>query len=170
MFLDHSEKSAASVARIDTYDALPRAIADYLRGRNLPQVVRMGSDARLEAIEWSSEPQLTRLKGASDGKDLVGVSHALGGVAETGTALLTSGPDNPTTINFLTETHIIVVHAKDITANYESVQARLRGSDGKAVMPRVVNRITGPSLSGDIEQTTLMGAHGPKDVHVIVVG
>ena len=41
---------------------------------------------------------------------------------------------------------------------------------GKGQMPRTVNWITGPSRSADIEQTLLLGAHGPQRLHVIVVG
>jgi L-lactate utilization protein LutB len=37
-------------------------------------------------------------------------------------------------------------------------------------MPRTVNLITGPSRSADIEQTLILGAHGPRRLHVIVVG
>jgi L-lactate dehydrogenase complex protein LldG len=37
-------------------------------------------------------------------------------------------------------------------------------------MPRAVNMITGPSRSADIEQTLILGAHGPRKLHVIVVG
>jgi len=37
-------------------------------------------------------------------------------------------------------------------------------------MPRALNLISGPSRSGDIEQTILLGAHGPKDLHIVVVG
>ena len=170
MFLEYAAKSAASVARVPGYDALPTAISDYLRGKNLPQRVRTGTDPRLAGANWASEPQLERLIGPSDGADLVGVTHALGGVAETGTALFLSGPDNPTTLNFLPEDHIIVVHSDDIAGDYESVQERLRDEKGQARMPRVVNRVTGPSRSGDIEQTILLGAHGPRNVHVIVVG
>jgi L-lactate dehydrogenase complex protein LldG len=36
-------------------------------------------------------------------------------------------------------------------------------------MPRTLNLVTGPSRSGDIEQTILMGAHGPKRLHIILV-
>ena len=46
---------------------------------------------------------------------------------------------------------------------------RIRASYGKGDMPRTVNFITGPSRSGDIEQTILLGAHGPRRVHVLVV-
>ncbi|WP_319530966.1 lactate utilization protein [uncultured Cohaesibacter sp.] len=170
MFLAFSESVSSTTHRLSSYDEVPSAIADYLRGRNLPQQVRSGTDPRLESINWASESQLERLIGPSDGKDEVGVSHALGGVAETGTAILKSGPDNPTTLNFLPETHVIIINGDDITGDYESLLSRLYGADGEAVMPRVVNRITGPSRSGDIEQTILLGAHGPKYVHVIVVG
>ncbi len=170
MFMDYAERAASSTERVSSYDAVPGAIAAYLRGRNLPQKIRMGSDARLAAIRWDQEPQLDYTVGASDGSDPVGVSHAFGAVAETGTAIFTSGTDNPTTLNFLPETQIIIVNADDIAGDYESVQDNLRDFNGRAVMPRAVNFITGPSRSGDIEQTLLLGAHGPRDVHVIVVG
>ena len=39
----------------------------------------------------------------------------------------------------------------------------------KKMMPRAVNWITGPSRSADIEQTLLMGAHGPRRLHILVV-
>ena len=96
--------------------------------------------------------------------------HAEAGVAETGTLVLLSGPDNPTTINFLPDTHVVVVRAADILGDYESVWRRLRERLGPGVMPRLVNLVTGPSRSADIEQTLLLGAHGPRALHIIVVG
>lgn len=170
MFLDYAERVSSTTDRVSSYDELPGAVSDYLRARNLPQRFRMGEDKRLAKVTWQSEPHLEWQVGPSDGTDLVGLSHAVGGVAETGTAVLASGRDNPTTLNFLPETHIIVVHANDIRGDYESVQDLLRDLDGNASMPRALNMITGPSRSGDIEQVILLGAHGPRDVHVIVVG
>ena len=170
MFMDYAERVSSTTARINSYEELPSAIADYLRAHNLPQAFVMGEDPRLAAVNWKSEPQLERTIGPSDGTDLVGVNHAMGGVAETGTAVLASGPDNPTTINFLPENHIIVLRAEDIAGEYESVHDQLRGTDGTAHMPRALNMITGPSRSGDIEQKIMLGAHGPRAVHVIVIG
>jgi len=51
----------------------------------------------------------------------------------------------------------------------ESVWTMVREKQGKGEMPRALNLITGPSRSGDIEQTILLGAHGPRALHVIVV-
>ena len=83
-------------------------------------------------------------------------------------SLCISGADNPTTLNFLAENHIVVVFAEDVVGDYESVFARLRAKFG-AELPRTVNFITGPSRSADIEQTLLFGAHGPRRLHVVVV-
>jgi L-lactate dehydrogenase complex protein LldG len=82
---------------------------------------------------------------------------------------MVSGPDNPSTLNFLPDNHIVVVSAKDVASDYEMVWAKVRFVYGKGAMPRTVNWITGPSRSGDIEQTLLLGAHGPRRLHILVV-
>jgi len=169
LFQSMAEKVAATVARVPDTDAVPQAVAEYLRDRNLPAVVRMGADARLAALAWG-KTQIEVGHGASAGNDPVAVSHALAGIAETGTLVLTSGADNPTTLNFLPETHIVVLAADDVAGDMETVWAELRARYGKGVMPRTVNMITGPSRSGDIEQTILLGAHGPRRLHIIIAG
>ncbi len=84
--------------------------------------------------------------------------------------VLTSGPDNPTTLNFLPDVHVVVVDAADVASDFETAMARLRERYGVGDLPRTVNLITGPSRSADIEQTLMLGAHGPRKLHVIVVG
>ena len=79
-------------------------------------------------------------------------------------------PDNPTTLNFLPDNHIVVLPRDAILADYESVFAKLRGAYGKGGAPRTLNFITGPSRSADIEQTLLLGAHGPRRLHIVIVG
>jgi L-lactate dehydrogenase complex protein LldG len=63
----------------------------------------------------------------------------------------------------------VVVKAADVTGDMESVWTMLRANSGKGEMPRAVNLVTGPSRSGDIEQTILLGAHGPRALHIIIV-
>ena len=169
LFCEMAVKVHASTARVKSGDDVPEAVAQYLRDHNLPSSLRMGDDERLQAMDWNRTPTLERLSGPSDGRDMVGLSHAYGGVAETATLMMTSGAANPTTINFLPDTHIVVVDGKDIDGDYEAVWSRLRETYGKGTMPRTVNMITGPSRSGDIEQKLLLGAHGPRSLHIIVV-
>ena len=169
LFCKMAGKVQASTARVKSTDDVPEAVADYLRERNLPASIRMGTDERLTGLAWDRTPNLDRRSGPSDGRDMAGLSHAYGAVAESGTLMMTSGAENPTTVNFLPDHHIVVIDGKDIAGDYESVWSRLRETYGTGTMPRTVNMITGPSRSADIEQTLLLGAHGPRSLHIIVV-
>lgn len=169
LFKTMAEASLATVTEVASAVDVPQSIALFLRNHNLPATLRMGDDLRLKAMPWS-DTALEISHGPSEGKDLNAVSHAFGGVTETGTLAMISGPENPSTLNFLPDNHIIVVSAKDIASDYESIWNKVRFTFGKGGMPRTVNWITGPSRSGDIEQTLLLGAHGPRRLHVIVVG
>lgn len=168
LFCDKAEGVQASVKRVASAADVPAAIAEYLRDNNLPATLRMGDDPRLAAMPWK-DTALDLSSGRSDGHDLNAVSHAEAAVAETGTLVLTSGHENPTTLNFLPDNHIVVLKTADIQGDLESVFARIRKKFGKGEMPRTLNCITGPSRSGDIEQTILLGAHGPRALHIVVV-
>lgn len=168
LFRERAEAVHTSTEVVKKAKDVPKAVADYLRNHNLPAALRIGADPLLAGMPWA-ETSIDLSTGPSDGSDLISVSHAVAGVAETGTLVLTSGPDNPTTLNFLPDTHIVVVKAADIAGDYESVWSKLRMSHGKGEMPRTVNFVTGPSRSGDIEQKLLLGAHGPRSLHIIVV-
>ena len=80
--------------------------------------------------------------------------------------MMKSGPAHPTTLNFLPDTHVVVLRASQIVGSYEDAWDRLRGGEA---MPRTVNFITGPSRTGDIEQTIFLGAHGPRRMHIVMV-
>ncbi|WP_127088539.1 LutC/YkgG family protein [Aquabacter cavernae] len=162
--------AAGSVDHLPDAASVPAAVAAYLRGRNLPLSILRGQDPRLADLPWSREPTLDVWVGPSDGRQLAGLSHAFAGIAESGTLVMVSGPDNPSTLNLLPDHHLIVVRAEEITGNYEAVWDRLRATYGAGLLPRTVNWITGPSRSADIEQTLLLGAHGPRSLHVLLVG
>ena len=134
----------------------------------MPASLRMGGDPRLAAMPWDATT-LEISHGPSDGHDLNAVSVAFAAVAETGTLALCSGADNPTTLNFLPETHIVVVRRDQVVATYEDGWDHLRTAKGKGALPRAVNFITGPSRTADIEQHIELGAHGPRRLHIVLV-
>lgn len=169
LFRSQAEAVNATVETVSSHAELPQSVSRYLRGRNLPAEIRIGADERLRGAGWLQASGLTVAHGPSDGNDLAGLSHAFAGVAETGTLMLTAGPENPTTLNFLPEYHLVAIDAADIAGDMEATWAKLRERYGKGTMSRVVNFVTGPSRSADIEQTLLLGAHGPRALHIIIV-
>ncbi len=165
-FVHRVEAVAGPVARVETLADVPGAVADYLAGLNLPAKVRHGADPLLTAIDWSARPALEVTTGASGGDDLVGLTAGFAGIAETGTVMMCSGPENPTTLNFLPATEIIVLTESRLVDAPEDAWDRLRAA---GAMPRAVNLIAGPSRTGDIEQTIYLGAHGPLNLHIVLV-
>ena len=104
---------------------------------------------------------------APKNEDLVGITGAFCAVAETGSLLLLSSPDTFASASLLPETHIAILPASRIVAAMEDAFALVRNEHGE--LPRATNFISGPSRTGDIEQTIVLGAHGPYRVHVLIV-
>ena len=169
LFRAFLERESATVIEVNSNQEIPPAIAVYLRSNNLPARIRVGGDRMLTQLPWGAEPHLELLLGRAQPADEVSLSHASAAVAETGTLVLASGPDNPVTLNFLPETHIVIVEARDLAPAYEDAWEKIRTRFGDRSMPRTVNFISGPSRTGDIGGKLVMGAHGPRRLCVIVV-
>ncbi|WP_455373904.1 LutC/YkgG family protein [Limibacillus halophilus] len=170
LFKEKAGAVQTSVAEVVSLEDVPEAVADFLREHNQPARVKVSPSADLKALDWQGSTLLEAAFGKAEESDPVSVTRALAGVAETGTLALVSGEEHSTTLNFLPETNVVVLRRSEIVGPYEDVWDRLRERFGEGVMPRTVNFITGPSRTGDIEQKILLGAHGPKRLHVILVG
>jgi len=169
LFCEEASKVNATITRIASKNDIPKCVGDYLRDHQLPARIKIAPHPTLTDLNWQATTALMVDEGRGQGDDGVSVSVAYGGVAETGTLVLTSGPKTPTSLNFLPLDHIVVLQADDIAGNYEAVWNRIRDDFGTATMPRTVNWITGPSRTADIEQTLLLGAHGPQRLHILLV-
>lgn len=169
-FMAMLEKQNADIKPLAAPDELPAAVALELLRRNLPQRVRTGGDDMFEQIDWNGTSALERVIGPAQPDDCASLSRALAGAAETGTLFLASGTDNPSTLNFLPELHMIAVRREDIVGSYEKAWSRFRAQYGRRRLPRTVNMISAPSRTADIEQTLIKGAHGPKELVVFIIG
>jgi len=167
LFVRNVEKEFGTVTRVAESAEIPGAVADYIAEQNLPGEVVMAPHPELRAIDWSARPLLTIREGRAEGSDMVSVQHGFAAIAETGTLMLPSAGERPTTLNILTDTEIVVLHASRVVGAYEEAWDLLRSEIG--AMPRNVMLVTGPSRSADIEQTLELGAHGPRRLHVVLV-
>jgi L-lactate dehydrogenase complex protein LldG len=172
LFVKMAEAVQTTVARAASDRDIPDAVARYLAAENLPAELKMAPDPGLDALPWSERPLLQIRRGRAEPGDAVSLTPCLAAVAETGTLMLTSGEATPTTLNFLTDTHIVVLRAPQVVATYEDGWDLLRAQSADRLwgLPRTVNYITGPSRTADIEQRLELGAHGPRRLHIILVG
>ncbi len=161
------DKSLAQSSTVDTVATLaeaPAAAMRYLAGLNLP--LRAVIWPSLANLNWSAAGIETAARGAQD-SDLVGITGCFCAIAETGTLMACSAPDTPATVSLLPETHVALVPGSRIVPGMEDAWALARRELGS--LPRAVNFISGPSRTGDIEQTIVLGAHGPYRVHLIMI-
>ena len=166
LFVAMAEEVQATVDRVKSPAAVPESVAYYLAAENLPADLVLAPDPGLDEIPWDTRPLLRIRRGRAEPEDTVSLTRCLAAIAETGTLMLISGAETPTTLNFLPDTHIVLVYADQVVATYEDGWDRLRTDSG---MPRAINFITGPSRTGDIEQRIELGAHGPRRLHIILV-
>jgi L-lactate dehydrogenase complex protein LldG len=164
-FREKSLKMSSTVDGVAAMADVPAAVARYLDSLQLPRTAVCWP--QLTDLPWTAAGLEVAPRGAVD-TDLVGITGSFCAVAETGTLMLLSGVDTPATASLLPETHIAVVGASRIVAGMEEAWNLARAECGE--LPRAVNFISGPSRTGDIEQTIVLGAHGPYRVHIVVVG
>lgn len=174
LFVQMAGEVQATVTRVAASADVPGAVAEYLTSHNLPADITMAPDPTLDVYPWDDRPLLRIRRGRAQDLDQVSVTGAFVAIAETGTLMLTSGNDRPTTLNLMPDTHIVVLRADQVVGPYETAWDRLRADQaGDAqpgnTMPRTVNFITGPSRTGDIEQRIQLGAHGPRRLHIVLV-
>ena len=166
LFIAMAEEVQATVTRVGSSAAVPEEVARYLAAENLPAEVVLAPDSTLTDLPWDVRPLLRTRRGRAKAGDAVSLTPCFAAIAETGTLMLISGAETPTTLNFLPDTHIVVLRADQVVAAYEDGWDRLR-THGET--PRTINFITGPSRTGDIEQRIELGAHGPRRLHIILI-
>lgn len=163
-FLTQAQRQSCTSERVATSADVPAAIAGFLQANGLGNTLICWP--LLAGLPWAAAGLQVDAR-APKGDDLVGVSGVFAAVAETGTLVMLSGPDSPASTHLLPETHIAVIPASRVVRHYEDAFARVRSERGQT--PRAMNLVSGPSRTGDIEQTIVLGAHGPYRVHLVVV-
>lgn len=96
-----------------------------------------------------------------------GLTSTLGGIAETGTLILWSSPDEPRTLSLVPPIHIAILDTDKLYTTFaEAVKTQAWLEQG---LPTNALLISGPSRSADIAQVLAYGVHGPKELVVVLV-
>ena len=154
----------STVEEVETMAGVPHAVARYLLANKLPMSAVVWPE--LSTVDWNAAG-ITAEARKAEGSDLVGITGIHCAIAETGTMLLLSGVQTPASTSLLPETHIAIVPTARIVKGMEDALALVRRERGE--LPRATNFVSGPSRTADIEQTLVLGAHGPYRVHIVLV-
>ena len=171
-FVQRARDMESTVEHIADRTVIPTAVARYLEGLQLPPALSAQKShagvcwPEFAALDWAGAGLAIEAR-PTTGADRLGITGAFCAIAETGTMVILTGADAPTATALLPDTHVAVVSAERIVDGMEDAFALIRRERG--ALPRAVNLISGPSRTGDIEQTIVLGAHGPFRVHILVV-
>ena len=163
-FKEQALRLSSSVDEVKSTTDIPAAAARYLQELNLPMAGVCWP--ALTTLNWAAAG-LTMEDRPTKGSDQVGVTGCFCAIAETGTLLLTSSPTTPNAASLLPPTHIAIVPTSRIVQGMEEAWNLVRAELKQ--LPRACSFISGPSRTADIEQTLVIGAHGPYRVHIILV-
>ena len=131
---------------------------NHAEGRLLVDSVSAMLDAACITAEQSKETLFHQID--------AGFSVATAGLAETGSLVIVTGANEPRTLSLVPPLNIVLLRASAMVANFSQLVAQGRMP---SPMPTNVLLISGPSKTADIQQTLAYGAHGPKQLVVILV-
>jgi len=148
-------------------------------------VARLAAERSWKRVAWhghdSVSPIAARLGGETyrvDGGGFeknaleacdAGITACEAAVAQTGSILVSSGTCGGRALSILPHVHVVILHVAQVAGTlgdaFELVRERHAGR-----LPSMLSFITGPSRTGDIERILVLGAHGPKELVVVLVG
>ena len=165
-FIARAEASIAQPHRIASIADAPAKIADILRLTNAAPELHVPPESSLVQLPWHAAPAVTVSAAAPTGEQSA-LSAAEFGIAETGTLVFFSGPNSRSSWHFLPGREFVLIERSRILPRLEDVIAQIEKLPG---IPATINLVTGPSRTADIEQTIELGAHGPREIHILITG
>lgn len=137
---------------------------------DVEELDRLGADdplreAGVEVVSWREPDNPRGVVARAD----VGLTTAAWAIAETGSLVLEGGPGMGRSVTLLPPTYVAILPVERVLRTVPEAVERY-AARGSAGLPANVCFHTGPSRSGDIEMSLVVGMHGPGDVHVVLVG
>jgi L-lactate dehydrogenase complex protein LldG len=175
---ERAERFAATLAKVG---GVVERVADFAqaaqRARDMLAAANVRTLARSDAPELAGVcaglPSTTRVLAVDAPRDELlaadaGLTTAQWGIAETGTLVLVSALEQHRLASLLPPLHVAILPVSRLLGTLGDAFAALRAPDGR-LASRTITFVTGPSRTADIELTLVVGVHGPKALHVLLV-
>ena len=156
--------------------AWPKLLSELLTARQVNKLLIAPNTAHGQAFSTYSQTQNSPLQLLAYDRPIeewkrqlfddvpASFTGTLAGIAATGTLVVQPSPDEPRLMSLVPPLHIALLNASQIHDNLYQAQQHW-----PKPMPSNFLLISGPSKTADIEQVLAYGAHGPKDLIVLIV-
>ena len=172
-FIAQARGWRADVIETDA-DAWPSVLADVLAAKGVRRLMA-GRDTAIAgallasgwevALDWYDAPIETLNPVLFDTID-AGITTTLGGIAETGSLILWPDANEPRTLSLLPPLHIAVLRED---ALHPTLHAVMSQQDWASGLPTNALLVTGPSKTADIQRLLVYGAHGPRELVILLL-
>ena len=169
---DNLAKLRAQLVRVPDLAGASSALADLARAKGWKRLAyhahadTSALTAGLACETWSVEQDFDKQRLESCDAGLT-TCEAI--VAQTGSILVSSVTNGGRALSILPHVHVVVGRADQVVGDLTDAFALMRARHGER-LPSMLSFITGPSRTGDIERILVLGAHGPKELVLILVG
>ncbi len=160
-FLRAAAANAATAERLPDKDAIPHAVARHLRALRAPPKLICSPEWR--RLNWRAAGIAAECRAPKEA-DAAGLTGVAAAAADCGAMLVRGNNPHQLTASLLPRHHIAAVSAANIAPTLNEMFALPQSRP-----PGVAALFCGPSRTADIEQTLVLGMHGPLSVHVLVV-
>lgn len=151
--ISHVEKIIAERARGKSY--YTKELSEYVGGESLQSAISYNVRAESDGLDVIKEAD-------------VGITAAEFGVAETGCLVEVAHADSTKLLSSLTRVNIVLLRTRNMLGRFQELAPILRRILSNKDLP-TVTLISGPSRTSDIEMKSVLGVHGPHEVHAILV-
>jgi L-lactate dehydrogenase complex protein LldG len=165
-------KLKAVLIRVPDHAAAAKAVAELSAAKGWKKVAYHGHPltrpiaAALTCETWEADASFEKQK--LEGFD-AGLTTCETIVAQLGAILVSSASSGGRALSILPHVHVVVAEASQVVPDLGSSLALVQARHGKD-MPSMLSYITGPSRTGDIERILVLGAHGPKELFLVLIG
>ncbi|GIW47191.1 MAG: lactate utilization protein C [Deltaproteobacteria bacterium] len=171
IFIEEALKVSAKVKTIGDKKEIPKSIEDIFKENGYRRFAIWNSQT-LESLMVKEFLLEKGFRAVSNNKEElieadVGITEVDFAIADTGTLVLLTDSTKPRSVSLIPHSHIAVVESRKMVANVFELFTLL--SDLFSFdKPSCLTFITGPSRTADIELTLTIGAHGPKNLFVLI--
>ncbi len=172
LLTENLAKLKANLIRVPDAVAAQQVLQGIARDKNWKKVAYHSHPLVAPAVEaltcekWEVTSSFNKQK--LEGCD-AGVTSCEAIVAQLGSILVSSASSGGRSLSILPHVHVVIATVDQVTADLEGCFSDMLARHGQK-LPSMLSFITGPSRTGDIERILVLGAHGPKELYVILVG